>query len=332
MFPIQIPRAFALAILSAISAITFAQSFTTDKPMVHDPVMAKSGDTYYMMSTGHGLQMAESKDLKTWRVWRKTPLLTVIPAWTHDSVPGFRDHVWAPDIIRWQGRWWMAYSCSTFGKNTSAIGLVSTDSLRPLSDDGRNLIEWWDEGPVICSRGGRDNWNAIDPNFIIGEDGMPWLTFGSFWDGIQLVRLDSTMRIDHSFRQRTIARRKTEGRANPVEAPFIFRHDGWFYLFVSWDYCCRGMESTYKVVVGRSRTVAGPYLDREGRDMALGGGTLVIEGDKKTFEASGHSAAYRFGDEDIFICHGYSIADNGASLLVKRKIRWTDDGWPYLSA
>lgn len=308
---------------------SLAQShFVTDTPMVHDPVMAEEGGKYYMMSTGRGLQMAESDDRKTWRVWRHVPLLTEIPAWTHDSVSGFRDHVWAPDIIRWRDRWWMAYSCSTFGKNTSAIGLVSADSLHPLSAEGKNMIRWRDEGPLVCSKGKRDNWNAIDPNFVIGEDGMPWLAFGSFWDGIQLVRLDSTMHIARPSNQRTVARRVTGGRENPVEAPFIFRHDGWFYLFVSWDYCCRGMESTYKVVVGRSRSVAGPYLDRNGRDMAEGGGTPVIEGDKRQYEAAGHSAAYRFGDEDIFICHGYSIAHNGASVLVQRKIRWTEDGWP----
>lgn len=322
-------------LVSIVSFVVFplvvqAQSFVTDRPMVHDPGMAREGNMYYMMSTGRGLQMAESADRKTWRVWRDVPLLDEIPAWTHDSVPGFRDHVWAPDIIRWQDRWWMAYSCSTFGKNTSAIGLVSADSLRPLSADGRNMIKWRDEGPIVCSKGKRDNWNAIDPNFIIGEDGMPWLVFGSFWDGIQLVRLDSTMHMARPAYQRTIARRVTNGRETPVEAPFVFRHDGWFYLFVSWDYCCRGMESTYKVVVGRSRTVAGPYLDRDDKDMAEGGGTLVIEGDKKRYEAAGHSAAYRFDDEDIFICHGYSIADKGASVLVQKKIKWTEDGWPEI--
>lgn len=326
---VSLIAAFGLMLTGSRAA---AQSFTTDKPMVHDPVMAVQDGTYYMMSTGNGLQMAESDDMKTWRVWRHTPLLGSIPAWTHDSVPGFRKHVWAPDIIRWRDRWWMAYSCSTFGKNTSAIGLVSTDSLRPLSADGRNMIEWRDEGPLICSKGGRNNWNAIDPNFIIGEDGTPWLTFGSFWDGIQLVRLDSTMHVASGEQPRTIARRVTGGRENPVEAPFVFRHDGWFYLFVSWDYCCRGMESTYKVAVGRSRTVAGPYLDREGKDMADGGGTVFIEGDKRHYEALGHSAAYRFGDEDIFICHGYSIADDGASVLVRKKISWTPDGWPVPEA
>lgn len=317
----------------ALAAITASaqDSWQTDKPMVHDPVVALQDGKYYMMSTGHGLQLATSDDMKTWTVWRHTPVIAHIPAWTHDSVPGFRSHVWAPDIIRYKGRWWLSYSCSTFGKNTSAIGLLSADSLMIPAGSGGAVADWRDEGPLVCSRGGRDNWNAIDPNFVIGEDGRPWLTFGSFWDGIQLVPLDSTMHIAGRDSIRTIARRRVEGRENPVEAPFIFRHGEYFYLFVSWDYCCRGMESTYKVAVGRSRTVAGPYLDRDGRDMAEGGGTVVIEGDKRVFEAAGHSAAYRFGGRDIFICHGYSIADGGASVLVQRDIEWSEDGWPQLA-
>lgn len=297
-------------------------TFTTDTVMAHDPVMAVENGIFHLFSTGRGLQHATSADRKLWTV-HAGPAMDSIPQWAHDSVPGFKDHVWAPDIIRYRDKWWLAYSCSTFGKNTSAIGLASADS---LSDD----IRWHDEGAIICSREGRDNWNAIDPNFITDGDGNPWLTFGSFWDGIQLARLDSTMRIADRSSLRTIARHKTGGRANPVEAPFIFRHGGYYYLFVSWDYCCRGTESTYKVVVGRSRNVDGPYLDRNGHDMLHGGGTLVIEGDKRQFEAAGHCAVYRFGGDDILICHGYSIARDGAPVLIQRRIAWTSDGWPEI--
>ena len=108
------------------------------------------------------------------------------------------------------------------------------------------------------------------------------------------------------------------------------KHGGWYYLFVSWDYCCRGAKSNYRVAVGRSRQVAGPYLDREGKDMTQGGGTLFLEGDKTAFEAAGHCAAYNIDGEDIFICHGYSIAHQGASILIQRPIRWTPDGWPEI--
>ena len=105
------------------------EAFTTETPMVHDPVMAKEGDTYYIYATGMGIQQLTSKDRKTWTV-SPQPVMTVIPGWTTDSVPGFGNHVWAPDVIQWHGQWWLAYSCSTFGKNGSAIGLLSSRSLR----------------------------------------------------------------------------------------------------------------------------------------------------------------------------------------------------------
>lgn len=314
-------------------------SFTTTTPMVHDPVMAYEDSTYYLFATGMGIQQMTSHDRRTWTVSR-TPLMTVIPQWTHDSVPGFQQHVWAPDIIRWHDRWWLAYSCSTFGKNGSAIGLLSTRSL------ARQL--WNDEGCIVTSREKRDDWNAIDPCFVIDDNDTPWLFWGSFWDGIQMARLDTTMHLAAGEGPRTVARRYDKGSDglwknvkeenptskfagnNAIEAPFVFKHDGYYYLFVSWDYCCRGAKSNYRVAVGRSRNVGGPYLDRDGRDMAKDGGTLVIEGDKQQFEAAGHCAVYHLDGKDIFICHGYSVKHNGASILIQRTIRWTADGWPLL--
>jgi arabinan endo-1,5-alpha-L-arabinosidase len=308
--------------------------FQTDTPMVHDPVMAYADSTYYIFATGMGIQQMTSKDRKTWTV-KADPVMTVIPKWAHDSVPGFTHHVWAPDVIKWHNRWWLAYSCSTFGRNGSAIGLLSTRALASGI--------WNDEGCIVTSREGRDNWNAIDPNFVIDDQDQPWLVWGSFWDGIQLARLDSTMHLASGEKPRTIARRydpnykPTEPNptsrfagTNAIEAPFIFKHGGYYYLFVSWDYCCRGAKSNYRVAVGRSKTVEGPYLDRTGKDMAHGGGTLFLEGDKKEWEAAGHCAAYNFDGQDIFICHGYSTTHNGAALLIQRPISWDADGWPEL--
>ena len=309
--------------------------FTTDTPMVHDPVMAYEDSTYYIFATGIGIQQMTSKDRKMWTV-SPEPVMSVIPKWTRDSVPGFRHHVWAPDVIQWHGRWWLAYSCSTFGKNGSAIGLLSTHKL--------DSKIWDDEGCIVTSKENIDNWNAIDPNFVIDENDQPWLVWGSFWNGIQLARLDTTMHIPSGELPRTIARRYAPGfepsepnptskfaGTNAIEAPFIFKHGEYYYLFVSWDYCCRGAKSNYRVAVGRSKNVAGPYIDRSGKDMAIGGGNLFIEGDKKAFEAAGHCAAYHIDGEDIFICHGYSIAHKGASILIQRPITWTADGWPTLN-
>ena len=327
-------RTTLIITLLACSAIAAAQPpthrlrvFSTDTAMVHDPVMAYDRGLYYMMSTGHGIQLMTSPDRKTWTMVPH-PVITDIPSWTHDSVPEFKRHIWAPDLLRWHGKWWLTYSCSSFAKNTSAIGLMCADT---LSADTR----WTDCGPVVCSKRLRDNWNAIDSNIIIDENDQPWITWGSFWGGIQLARLDSTLHLATPRQQKVIAARfnpvlQSEPGVNAIEAPFIFRHGGYYYLFVSFDFCCRGMESTYRVAVGRSPRVEGPYLDAEGTDMAKGGGTVLIEGDKKVFEAMGHSAAYHFGDDDLFICHGYAINKGGASILVQRRMEWTADGWPVL--
>lgn len=334
-------RLLGLLICALLPLLAFAQqrkprpiTFDTDTPFVHDPVMAYEDGVYYAFYTGWNIGCMTSTDRRTWSV-KRDGLLKSIPAWTHDSVPGFERHVWAPDVIRWRNRWWMAYSCSTFGKNTSAIGLLSASTLASA--------DWQDEGCLVASKGRRDNWNAIDPAFVVDRNDSLWMAWGSFWDGIQMAPLgmcDGRLQLDGY--PRTIARRyyrnAPEGQENPtsrhagvnaIEAPFILHHDGYYYLFVSWDYCCRGEKSTYRVVVGRSKEVYGPYVDREGRPMYAGGGTPVIAGDGTNFEAAGHCAAYHFPDGETFVCHGYSIPLHGQSILVQRRMVW-EDGWPKL--
>ena len=340
-------RLIAIAVTAIMTKNVMAQEhaqrkpripFKTDTMMVHDPVMAYEDGTYYIYSTGMGIQAATSTDRKTWTV-HPEGLLRDIPAWTHDSVPGFERHIWAPDIIRWHGKWWLTYSCSTFGKNGSAIGLMSNSTLNPSSPN----YHWEDLGCLVCSKEGRDNWNAIDPNIVIDENDQGWMVWGSFWDGIQIAPLEtsgSTLRLAGA--PRTLARRHVPGSKfaepnptsqfagrNAIEAPFIMKKGRYYYLFVSWDYCCRGSKSNYRVAVGRSHSVDGPYLDKDGLNMLYGGGCLLAEGDKKIFEAMGHCSAYTMNGEDLFLCHGYSIEKGGASLLVQKKIRWQDD-WPIL--
>ena len=315
-----------------------SEPFVVDTLMVHDPVMAFEDGTYYLYATGHGISMATSKDRNKWTVYPKG-VLERVPQWTFDSVPDFKGHIWAPDIIKWHDKWWMMYSCSSFGVNTSAIGVMSNVTLNPQADD----YHWQDYGPVVVSHK-QDNWNAIDPNIVIDDNDKPWVVWGSFWDGIQMAPLNDTMHILSGYKPQTIARRYAPGcepdepnptskfaGPNAIEAPFIFKHNGMYYLFVAWDYCCRGSLSNYRVAVGRSLSVSGPYQDRSGKDMRLGGGEIFIEGDKSEFEALGHCSVYNFDGEDWFFCHGYSVSKNGAPLLVQRKIEWTADGWPVVA-
>jgi len=305
---------------------------TTNTPFVHDPVMAVTDNACYLFCTGRGITVLKSNDLQSWEFQK--PCFDSIPNWIKQRLPQATLHFWAPDIIYHNGKWHLFYACSAFGKNTSVIGHATNTTL----DYKAAEYKWTDEGCILQSIPHRDNWNAIDPNIIIDKkNGTAWMTFGSFWGGIKLVKLTSDLSaIAEPQEWYTLNSRKQQEFVDDalagdgaVEAPFIYYHDGYYYLFSSFDYCCRGKESTYKVVVGRSRDIIGPYIDKNDVRMDLGGGSLLIEGDKIRFEAIGHCAIVEYGDKDLFVAHGYETKD-GTSRLFIRTIEWID-GWPNVA-
>ncbi len=326
-------KAILLAMLLGLAWDGFAQQpQVTGNPFVHDPVMAKQGDTFYLFATGEGVSVMSSKDLKTWKF--EKPVFAEAPQWAVEAVKGYKGHTWAPDIIYHNGQYHLFYSCSAFGKNTSAIGHATNPTLDPADPN----FKWTDHGKIIQSVPYRDMWNAIDPNIIIDENGTPWMSFGSFWDGIKMVKLtDDMMQVAQPEEWHSLCRRERSFELDDddpgdgaVEAPFIMKHGDYYYLFVSFDYCCRGKDSTYKVVVGRSKSAIGPYVDKEGRPMAKGGGSLVIEGNAD-YAGIGHNSAYHFDGKDYFLCHAYSVAEDGAPKLFIREMTWTPDGWPVVN-
>lgn len=296
---------------------------------VHDPVMAKHGDTYYLFCTGMGISMFSSKDLKTWK--KEPSVFKSPPKWAVESVPGFKGHIWAPDISFHNGQYFLYYSVSAFGKNTSCIGVVTNKTLDQSSPD----YQWIDHGKVVQSVPGRDLWNAIDPNLTIDDESTPWLAFGSFWGGMKLVRMDQNLkRIAEPQEWYTISKRQRDYKTDDdkageaaVEAPFIFRKNGFYYLFVSFDVCCRGVNSNYKVMTGRSRDIRGPYYDQDSVRMDHGGGTLVVAGDSR-WPGVGHNAVYTFGEIDYLVFHAYDAAEDGKPKLKVRPIIWSSNGWP----
>lgn len=298
---------------------------------IHDPVMAKEGNTYFLYSTGPGITFYSSTDLKTWRL--RGRIFPGEPSWARSVVPQFNGHIWAPDISFHDGRYYLYYAVSAPGVNTSAIGLTISKTLDPASPDYR----WDDQGIVIRSVPNRDMWNAIDPNLALDEHGTPWLAFGSFWGGIKLVQLDPSLKkpaepeVWYSLakRDRSLLVDDREPEPAEIEAPFIFRKGDYYYLFVSWDKCCRGVDSDYKMMVGRSRTLTGPYVDRLGRDLAQGGGTLVLAG-TKDFAGVGHNSAYTWDGKDYLVFHAYETADHGLQKLKIAQIVWDESGWPKI--
>jgi arabinan endo-1,5-alpha-L-arabinosidase len=291
---------------------------------VHDPSIIRQGDNFYLFTTsqertGDGLiHVRVSKELANWT--RATPVFAEMPAWARQAVPGARG-IWAPDVSVVDGEYRVYYSVSTFGSNRSAIGLVTTPSLE--------TPHWTDRGEVIRSDQ-RDDFNAIDPAAFTDAEGRHWLAFGSFWTGLKLVRLDprTGLRSAEDSKIRSIARRRAPGA---IEAPFVIRRGNYYYLFASFDFCCRGAASTYYTVVGRAADPAGPYLDRAGKAMMDGGGFLVLHAQldsSKRFVGPGHVAILREPKRDYIVYHAYDTQRNGASTLRIQPLGWTDDGWP----
>ena len=325
-----------LVLALAVSFVAMGQqhprprpAFNPTDPSVHDPVMAKEGDTWYIYGTGPSLMT--SKDLKT---WASAPGPVVNFDWISNYVPGHRGGAWAPDVIWHDGLWHMFCSPSISGKQTSVIVHMTRSTLDPSSSE-----PWADRGEIIHSMTKGMNWNTIDANVIVADDGTPWMVFGSYWDGIQLVKMKKDMSgldgVPHTVARRyTIDRPdihnplSTEAGKNAIEAPFLYKHGDWYYLLVSWDYCCVGVNSSYKVAVGRSKSVEGPFLDDTGKDMAVGGGKLVIF-DSKKYVASGHCSAYTIEGKDYFLAHAYERY-GGQSKLVLREIRWDENEWPIV--
>jgi arabinan endo-1,5-alpha-L-arabinosidase len=297
---------------------------------VHDPVVAKAGDTYYLFCTGMGISVFSSTDLKNWKA--EKPVFEKAPQWAVETIPGFKGHIWAPDIIFHEGQYFLYYSVSAFGKNTSCIGVATNTTL----DSSDSNYKWVDHGKVIQSVPGRDLWNAIDPNVILDEKKNPWMVFGSFWNGIKLVRLSSTLLelsapeewYTVSKRPRDLKVKDPDPGPGAVEAPFLFRKGEYYYLFVSFDFCCRGKESTYKIVVGRSKNIRGPYIDKDGMPLDENGGSLVLEGDQR-WAGLGHNSVYSFDGNDYLIFHAYDSEDGGKPKLRVENLSWESD-WPVV--
>ena len=286
---------------------------------------------YVLYRHGHcGVVVARHENLDA-----AAPVFAAPPAWAVAAIPGFKGHIWAPDISFANGQYSLFYSVSAFGKNTSAIGLATNKTLDPKSPD----FKWVDHGKVIQSVPGRDMWNAIDPNLARDNAGTPWLTFGSFWSGMKLVKLRPDLTAPAQPEQwRTVASRPRNPKLNDslpgdgaIEAPFLFKKDGYYYLFTSFDYCCRGPQSTYKMVVGRAKEITGPYVDRAGLLLEQGGGTLVLAGDSKWFGV-GHNSVYTFDKADYLVFHGYDASDRGRPKLRIEKLAWDKEGWPAVAA
>lgn len=314
-----------------------------DVTPVHDPSVMQVGGVYYLFCTGRGIPIRTSVDLFHWQragtVFAIPPLPPpphtgspgrpfVLPkdwhpggpAWTHAYSGGF-DSYWAPDISFFAGQFHLYYAASTFGQTHSAIGLATSASL-DASSPGHG---WTDRGLVVATRSD-DDYNAIDPAVFCDADGRVWMVFGSCWSGIKLVELNpgTGLLLDPTKPPLAIAHRPS-GR--PLEEGYLTHRGGWYYLWASYDHCCRGAQSDYRIVVSRAKAVTGPYVDRAGNAMLEGGGTPVMSS-QGAMRGPGSCAVCSGAGREWLFFHFYDADHHGRPTLQIRPLVWDASGWP----
>jgi len=276
-----------------------------------DPTVIKAADGYfYLYATENipNVPIYRSDNLVDWR--------RVGTAFTDNTRPQMvpNGRIWAPDINYINGKYVMYYSKSTWGGEWDCgIGVATAERPQgPFTDVGKLFIS---------SEIGVQN--SIDPFYIEEEDGSKYLFWGSFRGiyGIQLS--DDGLSLKPGAEKVQIAGTLTEGT-------YIYKKDGYYYLFGSAGTCCEGLNSTYHVVVARSENLMGPYVNKSGRPALENNFMLVLQKSNKVV-GPGHNSEIVQDDADQYwmLYHGFDAADpDGGRKVYLDQIIWDKDGWP----
>ena len=306
--------------------------------------LIKSEGKIFCYATGGGLKMIWTSSPQTGE-WNAGP--EVFPErlewWTQYSPA---NAAWAPDVV-WDEKsseFRMYYCVSKWGTSTSAIGLATNKTLDPDNPE----YEWKDKGIVISSEEDVDDFNALDPCPVQRSDGEWFMTFGSHFGGIKLVRLNKEGKIYQEDATISDLARKKNTFKSAIEAPSVYpgKKDGkeGFWLFVNWgsgNSIANGENATYEVKMGWSPDVRGPYLDKEGKDMNNGGGTVFLPNQQKfawdgsTRIARGHVGIIKDeklnGTHPDWVSYSYWLKNppekNGIRMGIQKLIK-DEDGWP----
>ena len=322
---------------------------------IHDPSsIVKCDDTYWIFGTGDGIFSMYSKDLITWQAGPTPFTKTAFPAWIKNYVGAFDGTFWAPDIIYMNNKYYLYYSCSEWGTMTSTIGCVVNKTLNPADPD----FKWVDAGFIgIWSYQPGLALNAIDPSLMRGPDGKIWMVYGSFNErGIVVAEIDSISGKPKTYAGNlpgtSIANSWTGPQNNNYgegEGASMIYRDGYYYLFYNKGGCCAGIASTYYMVMGRSTSPRGPFLDKTGKALRIAGqpsgGTVVLKHDNSRgtddrYFGPGHFGLFSENGADYVTFHYYdpngyypnpAVNNQGGPTLGLAKLVWADDGWPAVS-
>ena len=303
---------------------------------IHDPSLIKSEDAYFVYSSSHLGSFYRSDNLREWHLAGQ--VFEALPAWLVQQIPQ-ADHIGAPDLAFYRGRYLYFYQSHISNTCNAATGLATNLSLDPNSAN----YQWLDHGLILRSKPhyadidiycGDESatFNAIDAHFFVDPNQTPWLVFGSTIGGIKLIELDPlTLKPLPGAEFTTLAQRFLLQNDPIIEAPHLLYRQGYFYLFMSFNHCCRGADTQYQVRVGRSRDIAGPYLDANGWPLYLGGGTPLIARDGN-YMGTGHSDLFSENGQDWLVHHAKRADEDYRAYLHIRKLRWLTTGWPSLCA
>ncbi|MGO9659878.1 MAG: arabinan endo-1,5-alpha-L-arabinosidase [Acidimicrobiales bacterium] len=329
-------RAAAVAALAALltalggPSVAAASVPVPSYMFVHDPSMIREGNTWYLFSTGDpnggvndgDIQIRVSTDLRTWRL--AGTVFDNIPAWITNRIPGVQN-LWAPDISYFDGLYHLYYAASSFGSNDSVIALATT----PTLDQSAPAYGWKDDGLVFSSTSA-DSYNAIDPALVAGPTGTKWLVFGSFWSGVKILALSPSTGLPASAHPPIYALASAPA-PDPEEGAYMVHHAGYYYLFVSYGYCCRAIGSTYEILVGRSAFITGPFLDPNGTAMTNGGG-MELQGSTDGMIGPGGPSVTMDAGAYLIVYHYYDAWAAGQPWAQVRRLYWSSDGWPITGA
>ncbi|WP_341937618.1 family 43 glycosylhydrolase [Marinimicrobium sp. C2-29] len=297
---------------------------------MHDPSsIEEDNGVYWTFGTGEGIAAKRSTDLVSWEIAEPVFPGGNWPAWIDEQSPNFDGTFWAPDLIQFEGQYWLYYTvpCGTTGCNTTAIGVASTPSL--------NDPNWTDHGMVVSDdteplTDAGEKIGSIDAGLLKDANGGIWMAYGTHFGGIHLRPIDpATGKRLNEDRWGIIG---NNGEWNEFEAAAVEYINGYYYAFATLGACCDGKDSSYHIVMGRSTNPTGPYLDKNGRDMWDYGGTpvLVTEGNKL---APGHYGYFNHYGQNIVSLHYYDgTTESGWPARVDlREMSFDADGWPVFT-